>query len=575
MKTTAFIAFIYFLTTSFTLSDNKRLKVSSNPLKIPIPENADSSYLPIAMNRYINAYRLNGYLEANMDGIKQDSSTFYLEFYSGPRYKMKVTQLLIDSPIYIPPIQGFSTAIDSTVFLQQALMVLNHLEQNGYPFSSVKPSFQITDSMLNVRFTIQCGIKMYFDSIQLEDNQLISPLFLGAYLGMKPNMHYNELAYKAMDRRLQQLPFLSLEHPSQMAFYASGKAKPFVYVKSRPCDQVNAVLGFAPNANNAKLLLTGEMQIKLNNLFRSAKALQLHWRSFKPNTQELKSSINLPYLFASPLGLDFKLNFLKYDSSFSTNQTQIGCQYYTSGLNGFQWFYQRSSTNLNLVDTSEIRLTKRLPNAHSMINQQYGMQWQFTQLDNPLNPLKGLQIEARASLGYKTLIKLPTIEQLTWNGKSIYDSMKLKTLQGQYALKAELYSPINSSQTIKLGCYVSQIVSDQIYFNELFREGGLNSLKGFNEQSIFASNFNMLDLEYRKLLSPLSHVKCFVNGAYYEDKNNSLKIPVRQTAIGFGLGASLQTSAGLLQIVYALGKTAGEPILIKNGKFHLGINSYF
>jgi len=66
-----------------------------------------------------------------------------------------------------------------------------------------------------------------------------------------------------------------------------------------------------------------------------------------------------------------------------------------------------------------------------------------------------------------------------------------------------------------------------------------------------------------------------VNGAYYEDKNNSLKIPVRQTAIGFGLGASLQTSAGLLQIVYALGKTAGEPILIKNGKFHLGINSYF
>ena len=112
---------------------------------------------------------------------------------------------------------------------------------------------------------------MYFDSIQLEDNQLISPIFLGAYLGMKPNMHYNELAYKAMDRRLQQLPFLSLEHPSQMAFYASGKAKPFVYLKSRPCDQVNAVLGFAPNANNAKLLLTGEMQIKLNNLFRSAR----------------------------------------------------------------------------------------------------------------------------------------------------------------------------------------------------------------------------------------------------------------------------------------------------------------
>lgn len=542
---------------------------------MPLPQSADSSHLPIALNRFINTYRLNGYLEASIDGIKQDTAFTYIEFYPGPRYKMKVTQLVIDSPIYFPPIQGISAAIDSTVFLQQAYMVLNHLEQNGYPFSIVKPSFQLLDSMLQVSFSIQCGIKMTYDSIQLEDNQLISPSFLSAYLGMPPHALYNEMAYKAMDRKLQQLPFLSLEHPSQMAFYASGKAKPFVYVKSRPCDQVNAVLGFAPNANNAKLLLTGEMQIKLNNLFRSAKALQLHWRSFKPNTQELKSSINLPYLFASPLGLDFKLNFLKYDSSFSTSQAQIGCQYYTSGLNGFQWFYQRSSTILNTVDTNQIRLTKRLPNAHSMINQQYGMQWQFTQLDNPLNPLKGLQLEAKASVGYKNLIKLPSIEQITWQGKSIYDSMNLKNFQGQYALKAELYSPINSSQTIKMGCYFSQIVADQIYFNELFREGGLNSLKGFNEQSIFASNFNMLDLEYRKLLSPLSHVKCFVNGAYYEDKNNSLKVPVRQTAIGFGIGASLQTSAGLLQIVYALGKTAGEPILIKNGKFHLGINSYF
>jgi len=59
---------------------------------VPLPQSADSSHLPIALNRFINTYRLNGYLEASIDGIKQDTAFTYIEFYPGPRYKMKVTQ---------------------------------------------------------------------------------------------------------------------------------------------------------------------------------------------------------------------------------------------------------------------------------------------------------------------------------------------------------------------------------------------------------------------------------------------------------------------------------------------------
>lgn len=575
MKTPAIIAFIVIITSSVALSETRRLKLSSNPLNYTLPQSIDTSHLQMTFNQLINIYRLNGHLEASIDGFQIDSSDVKVAFHAGPRYAMKVTQLLVDSPIFVPQIQGYTSPIDSTIFLQQAYTLLTHLENHGFPFSRVEPHYQISDSLLLVKFQIHCGTRVVFDTVHLEGEKLLSQSFLAAYIGMTPNALYNESVFKSIDKRLNQLPFLRIEHPSQMAFYGSGKAKPFVYVKSRPSDQVNALLGFAPNANNDKLLLTGELQLKLNNLFRSAKAFQLHWRSFKPNTQELKSSINLPYILSSPLGLDLKLNFLKYDSSFSTTQSQIACQYYTSGLNGLQWFYQRSSTNLNVVDTIQIRLNKRLPQSHSMLVQQYGLQWIMSNLDQALNPTRGIQIDAKLSAGYKTLIKIPSIEQLRWGGNSIYDSMNLKTLQGQYAFKCDVYQPIKSTQTIRFGCQMAQIIAQQVYFNELFREGGLNSLKGFNEQSIFASNFNMLDLEYRKLLSPLSHVKCFINGAYYEDKNSSRTTPLYQKAFGFGIGASLQTSAGLLQLNYALGKQLGEPIIIKNGKFHIGISNYF
>ena len=69
------------------------------------------------------------------------------------------------------------------------------------------------------------------------------------------------------------------------------------------------------------------------------------------------------------------------------------------------------------------------------------------------------------------------------------------------------FFPIGLKGTIKAGVSIEQIVAPVIYFNEVMREGGINSLKGFNEQSIYATNFNMLDLEYRYLLGPNSYIK--------------------------------------------------------------------
>ena len=72
-----------------------------------------------------------------------------------------------------------------------------------------------------------------------------------------------------------------------------------------------------------------------------------------------------------------------------------------------------------------------------------------------------------------------------------------------------------------------------IYQNELYRFGGTNSLRGFNEESIFATTKTILTFEYRFLLDQNSAVFAFFNQGFYE--NTSLNY-VKDMPYGFGFG---------------------------------------
>ena len=63
--------------------------------------------------------------------------------------------------------------------------------------------------------------------------------------------------------------------------------------------------------------------------------------------------------------------------------------------------------------------------------------------------------------------------------------------------------------------------SPVIYQNELFRFGGLNTLRGFNEEELFASVKGLLTVEYRFLLDQSSNVFVFYDQCMYE--NNALE----------------------------------------------------
>ena len=177
-------------------------------------------------------------------------------------------------------------------------------------------------------------------------------------------------------------------------------------------------------------------------------------------------------------------------------------------------------------------------------------------MDYAPNPRKGSLLFIELALGNR---KVRNIEKPELSAK------------GQLII--EKYYPLAKRHILKLSGNWDWIFNDSTYANERIRFGGLNSLRGFNEEELFATSYLTSQIEYRFLLDKNSALFAFYNQAWYED-NSTLKY-VKDSPLGFGLGLSFGTKLGIFSVTYALGKQFSNSIQLNQGKIHIGYISFF
>src|SRR5690606_2752159 len=62
---------------------------------------------------------------------------------------------------------------------------------------------------------------------------------------------------------------------------------------------------------------------------------------------------------------------------------------------------------------------------------------------------------------------------------------------------AEQYFPLPKNFVCKLRLLSGNIIGSNLFINDLFRLGGLNTLRGFNENFFFVSDYALANLELR------------------------------------------------------------------------------
>jgi hemolysin activation/secretion protein len=164
-----------------------------------------------------------------------------------------------------------------------------------------------------------------------------------------------------------------------------------------------------------------------------------------------------------------------------------------------------------------------------------------------------------------------TAEAAIGTRKTISDSIKNSTtfrVNFQYQRYFQLYK----RNVLKLAAQFESYYAPAIYQNELYRFGGINSMRGFNEEELFASTKLITTLEYRFIVDKNSNAFLFYDQAFYENAAVTYK---KDYPFGIGAGFSFGTKLGIFSISYALGNQLSNSLDFRSGKIHFGYTAYF
>lgn len=515
-----------------------------------------------------------GYLEASFDSLSRQGDTVFARLHTGKQYE-------VDYPVVYTKRKAIKTAPSLAGIDKQLQEQLRQLENNGYPFAKVSTdSVLLTDTSLTLQYAVEKGRFITIDSFINHGSSKITKGFIQNYIGIKSGKPYSESRIREIDKLLQKLPYATVRQPSSILF-REEKADIHLYLDKRKVNSFDFLVGFLPGSNNGKILITGEVRVHLQNAFRRGEEVFLQWQRLQPQSQMLDIRFNYPYLLNAPLGVNFTFKLDKRDSSSLDLAWQLGLPYMTKSNNYIKGFYKYFQTIILAADTTFAKLNKRLPNNLDAVNNQYGIQAYYESLDYLFNPRKGFELKITGSAGVKKIRPNNQITTLSdpfspeFNYAGLYDSIQKKSVKGDVFWMGNYYLPMGKKQRhiFRFGLNGGAVFNRDLLRNELIRIGGNKLLRGFDEQSIFASAYQIGTLEYRMIVQRNSYFFVFMDAAYVRQKFDR-KI-TQDFPFGVGAGITFETKIGIFGLTYALGQQKYQKMDFRNSKLHFGYVAVF
>ena len=193
-----------------------------------------------------------------------------------------------------------------------------------------------------------------------------------------------------------------------------------------------------------------------------------------------------------------------------------------------------------------------------------GIELKFDSRDYVYNPLSGIFYRSSYSVGQKKIYNTSSFE-----GQNIPSDF---TVQKGVA-NLDFYYSFFKRQSSLIGVHGIEIRSPRYEEADLYRLGGIASVRGYREGQFLASRAAWSNLELRYSLTRRSFVAVFYDLGYYRTPADDIyKVPAVEGFIyGYGLGIRIETALGMFGVSYALGK--GDSIL--EGKLHFGLVNDF
>ena len=523
----------------------------------------DSLNLNTTFNNYLNLkneadtlhYYLEsiGFIENEMHSLEKKNDSTYVVFYHlGSKYKsiqlfyskkdfskrelLQVSKKVTDT-YFILPFHAIKPAIEKLNLLKT---------ENGNVFARIK-----LENITKKRKSLFADVKLVkgnsrtIDSIIVKGYDKISRSHIKYYAGIRKGKEFNKSKLIEKNNILNSLGFVSVTKPPEILFKKDSTVV-YLYLKKEKNNLFDGILGFATDEISQKLIFNGYLNLELNNNLNFGEQFLLNYKADGNDQQKFRARLTLPYLFSTPFGLITELKIFKRDSTFSTSDQLIKVKYQISPSSKTYLGY-KSYESSNLRKDNSLYIDVEDYTSSFLLT---GVSYTKTQ-NNILFPLK-TEIYLDSEIGSKK-------------------TKNTNETQVRASLMFHNIFNLNYKNSIYIKNNTKLLNSENYLTNELFRFGGINSIRGFNENSIDASFYSVLNSEYRYQFNQDMYVHSIIDFAYFENQI----IVLKQKLYSFGVGIGLQTGTSIIKFSIANGNAENQNFSFSNTKIHIGISSKF
>ena len=503
------------------------------------------------IDKSIDSLKTQGYFNVKVNKIHKTDSLNYkaiielndrysnLYIYSANNllnFKGKKTKIINNRPYLIVRINEIEN------FLSESSQ---NIVKQGYPFSKIQLiNIKKYDSVnLYADLKISLNRKRTIDKIEIKGYESFPKSFLKQYLKYSNKESFNLEKIIEKSKQINNLGFVRQTKDPEVLFKKDSTIT-YLYLEKTKNNSFDGFIGFATNEDSNKIELNGYLNLRLSNTLNYGEELNLNYRSTNKD-RFLQTEIKAPFVFKSPIGLELNLNLTKKDSSYTKDEQSIGINYLTKNKHSVSFYISslNSVSNLNQANES----IKDYNSSFKKIKYEF-KRYNYKDKLTPIKFLNTFELSVGTRKG-----NTETKDQIKY---------KTKTFNNFNITR-------NSSIYLNLETY--GLISDNYYLNEMLLFGGINSIRGFEENSIATNKLTLINTEYRLKLDSNIYINTIFDAAYYEDALNDLK----QHIYGVGLGLNINTNSGIFRINYANGVKKGENIDLKLSKIHVSFSNIF
>ena len=489
----------------------------------------ERGYISAKVKKFIKIDSLNYEIE-----LMQNHKIKYIKLLNIDSLKVDIKSIITDTNDNIIDFNDLSEKIDSSI---------KYLSNIGYPFAKIKLDSisLINPETVESKLIIDYGSERKIDKIKIKGYEDFPLKYIKYLLGIELNTILKLDNVKNRVKILNQTNFArNLKDPEIL--FTRDSTILYLYIQKIKKNTFDGFLGFDTDDQSGKVKIQGYAKINLINTFNNGEDIKIDFISEDNQDRFLNSEIKLPYIFKSPIGLNSGISLVKKDSLYNSRKAFLNLDFSLKDINvGLGYESNNSTSNIDFENIESFK--------SELLN--LFLKYESLDMTDVFMPVS-FKLFTKYGYGKKRQLNLNT---------------------GLKKLKIDLEKKFSVSNRFKINTRLlnERINSKNLVTNELLRFGGNNSIRGFDQNSIFADNYYLLNTSLNYYLNDTIYIYTLFDFANYE--NNLLAIKDNLYAGGFGF--SSLTKNGHISINYAKGTNWGKSFNLKNAKLSVNFITFF